>query len=74
MSEEKLTPAQRQIGYVKKYQEKRDAIMLRPSKEDGQKLRTAAANVGKSVQAFVMETMLEKIDNENLLEEHSAES
>lgn len=59
--------SQKQISYVKKYQGKRDAIMLRPSKEDGLKLRTAAANIGKSVQAFVMETMLEKIEKENLL-------
>lgn len=65
--------SQKQIGYVKKYQGKRDAIMLRPSKEDGLKLRTAAANIGKSVQAFVMETMLEKIEKENLLNKNDVD-
>lgn len=53
---------------VKRYQAKRDAITLRPSIEDGLKLRSAAAFCGKSVQAFVMETMLEKIDTEHLFE------
>lgn len=48
--------------YVKKYQEKRDAIMLRPSKEDGAKVRDAAQRAGKSVQAFVMEIVLREIE------------
>ncbi len=30
------------IEAVKKYQEKRDAILLRPSKEDGARYRSAA--------------------------------
>ena len=47
--------------YVKKYQEKRDAIMLRPSKEDGQIVRSAAKERGMSVQAFVMKAVFEYI-------------
>ena len=48
---------------VKKYQEKRDAIMLRPSKEDGQIVRNAASAFGMSTQAFAMKAMLEYIEN-----------
>ena len=48
---------------VKKYQSKRDAIMLRPSKEDGQTVREAAAAFGMSTQAFAMMAMFEYIKN-----------
>lgn len=48
---------------VKKYQLKRDAIMLRPSKEDGQIVRDAAARYGMSVQAFAMQAMQEYMKN-----------
>lgn len=39
---------------VKKYQEKCDAIMLRPKKEEGQQIRQAAAEAGQSVQCWVL--------------------
>lgn len=39
---------------VKKYQEKCDAIMLRPKKEEGQQIRQAAAEAGQSVQSWVL--------------------
>jgi uncharacterized protein (DUF1778 family) len=42
---------------VKKYQEGRDAIMLRPSKEEGQEIRNAAARAGKSVQAYILDAV-----------------
>ena len=42
------------VEYVKKYQAKRDAIMLRPSKEDGARIRQAAADAGMSVQGFML--------------------
>ena len=42
------------IEAVKKYQEKRDSIMLRPSKEDGLRIRQVAKENGMSVQAFMM--------------------
>ena len=41
------------IEAVKKYQEKRDAILLRPSKEDGARYRDAAKQAGMSLQAYV---------------------
>ena len=49
--------------YVKKYQESRDAIMLRPSKEDGAVVRQAAKDFGMSVQAFAMKAMQEYMEN-----------
>lgn len=51
------------VEYVKKYQATRDAIMLRPSKEDGQIVRSAAKKFGMSVQAFAMKAMFEYIEN-----------
>lgn len=47
---------------VKKYQQTRDAIMLRPSKEHGQKIREAAEAAGQSVQAFILEAVDRRID------------
>lgn len=51
------------VEYVKKYQATRDAIMLRPNKEDGQIVRSAAKKFGMSVQAFAMKAMFEYMEN-----------
>ena len=51
------------VEYVKKYQATRDAIMLRPSKEDGEKVRSAAKAHDMSVQAFVMKAVFEYMEN-----------
>lgn len=56
--------------YVKEYQANRDAIMLRPTKENGALVRSAAKDRGMSVQAFVMETVLQRIENEKNPERH----
>ena len=50
---------------VKDYQKKRDAIMLRPSKEDGADIRAAAELAGQSVQAYVLQAIRERMDREN---------
>lgn len=42
---------------VKKYQQKCDAIMLRPKKEEGERIRAAAAAAGKSVQAYILDIL-----------------
>ena len=55
-----MTPTER----VKKYQEKCDAIMLRPSKERGKKIRDAAAAAGQSVQAYILETVEKRMEAE----------
>ena len=49
---------------VKKYQAKRDAIMLRPTKEEGAEIRAAASAAGKSVQAFILDAVREKMGRE----------
>lgn len=49
---------------VKRYQEKRDAIMLRPKKEIGTAIRAAAATAGKSVQGYILEAVREKMERE----------
>ncbi len=49
---------------VKKYQQTRDAIMLRPSKEDGQGIRQAAAAAGQSVTAYILQAIRERMERE----------
>jgi len=49
---------------VKKYQEKCDAIMLRPSKEEGAAIRAAAAAAGMSVQSYVLQAVREQMQKE----------
>ena len=58
------------VEYVKKYQERRDAIMLRPSKEDGQIVRSYAKAKGMSVQGLVMQVVLAYIENNPIVVEH----
>ena len=41
-----------------KYNPSKDNIMLRPSKEDGARIRKAAADAGKSVQRFCLDLVL----------------
>ena len=49
---------------VKKYQQARDAFKIRPTKEEGEAIRAAAAASGTSVQAYVLTAVREKIDRE----------
>ena len=44
------------------YNRRRDNIMIRPTKEDGAKIRSAAADAGKSVQRYILDILMEKID------------
>lgn len=49
---------------VKKYQAGRDAIMLRPSKEDGMQIRAAAKDAGQSVQAYILKATHDRMEKE----------
>ena len=49
---------------VADYQKKRDAIMLRPSKEDGACIRSAALHAGQSVQAYVLQAVKERMQRD----------
>lgn len=44
---------------VKRYQQNRDNIMIRPDKKTGAQIRQAAADAGKSVQAFILDILME---------------
>lgn len=46
-----------QMQAVKRYQEGRDAIMLRPSKAEGHAIRQAAEDAGKSLQGYILEAV-----------------
>lgn len=56
----KGTTAQKKA--VSTYQRNRDNIMIRPTKEDGAKIRSAAADAGKSVQRYILDILMEKIE------------
>ena len=43
------------------YNRSRDNIMIRPSKEEGAKIRQAAADAGKSVQGYILDVLREHI-------------
>lgn len=43
------------------YNRKKDSITIRPSKEEGARIRAAAAEAGLSVQAFILDTLRARI-------------
>lgn len=49
---------------VAKYQAKHDAIMLRPTKEEGAAIRAAADKAGLSVQKYVLEAVRKQMERE----------
>ena len=53
------TKAQRKA--VSAYQKRQDNIMIRPSKDEGARIRQAAAEAGMSVQAFILDTLRARI-------------
>lgn len=56
------------IEAVKKYQEKRDSIMLRPSKEDGEVIRKTAKAAGQSVQAYILQAVRERMERDSAVD------
>lgn len=46
------------------YNRRQDNIMLRPSKEDGARIRKAAADAGKSVQRYCLDILLRSVPDE----------
>lgn len=43
------------------YNRRQDNIMIRPSKDEGARIRQAAADAGMSVQAFILDTLRDRI-------------
>jgi uncharacterized protein (DUF1778 family) len=48
-----------------KWNASRDNIMIRPEKEEGQKIRDAAARAGQSVQTFILNAVRREIEDGN---------
>ena len=46
-----------------KWNASRDNIMIRPEKEEGQKIRDAAAKAGQSVQAFILDAVRMRMED-----------
>lgn len=57
------------------YNRRQDNIMIRPSKEEGARIRQAAADAGMSVQAFILDTLRARIGrpDENGLEQKNSD-
>ena len=53
------TPAEK--AAVRKYQQSRDNIMIRPSKDIGKQIRQAAADAGQSVQQYILQAVADKM-------------
>lgn len=49
---------------VKKYQQSRDNIMIRPDKETGAQIRQAAADAGKSVQQYILDAVADRMEKD----------
>ncbi len=64
MEEKELKSTPAQIKASVKYNQRQDNIMIRPSKEEGAKIRTAAKHVGQSVQAYVLQAIRERMQRE----------
>lgn len=55
------TPAEK--AAVKRYQQSRDNIMIRPDKDTGAKIRKAAADAGQSVQQYILQAVAGRMDS-----------
>ena len=48
-----------------RHQAKLDRIVIQPSKEEGAKIRQAAADAGQSVQGYILQAIKERMEREN---------
>lgn len=53
-----------QIRASVRYNQSKDSITIRPSKEDGAAVRAAAAEAGQSVQGYIMQACTERMQRE----------
>lgn len=53
-----------QIRASVRYNQSKDSITIRPSKEDGAAVRAAAATAGQSVQGYIMQACTERMQRE----------
>ena len=50
---------------VLNYQRSRDNLMVRPTKEEGQRIREHAVAAGESVQGYILDAVRERMDRED---------
>ena len=50
---------------VLNYQRSRDNLMVRPTKEEGQRIREHAAAADESVQGYILDAVRERMDRED---------
>ena len=48
-----------------RHQAKLDRIVIQPEKEEGPIIRQSAANVGQSVQGYILQAIKERMEREN---------
>ena len=48
-----------------RHQAKLDRIVIQPEKEEGAKIRQAAADAGQSVQGYILQAIKERMEREN---------
>ena len=48
-----------------RHQAKLDRIVIQPEKEEGTIIRQSAANVGQSVQGYILQAIKERMEREN---------
>lgn len=48
-----------------KYNKSRDNIMIRPTKEEGEEIRVAAAAAGQSNQQYILQAVRERMERDN---------
>lgn len=56
------TDAEKRAVY--NYQKSRDNLMVRPTKEEGELIRAAAAQAGVSVQRYILDAVRERLERE----------
>lgn len=55
-----------QIRASVKYNKSRDYFALRPGKETGQKIREAAAKSGQSIQQYILQAVVDRMEKDGM--------
>ena len=66
IEEKERKSTQAQIDASVNYNKRQDNIMIRPAKEEGQRIRDAAKNAGQSVQAYVLQAIRERMQRDGV--------
>ena len=64
VDKEERKSTQAQIDASVNYNKRRDNIMIRPTKEEGAKIREKAEKAGQSVQAYILQAIWERIERD----------